>query len=812
MSNLPSRFRPILPASLALLFFASIMTLLSLTPDLAQAAVNCSDSSWAVGDEADLNAAIACFNGKNTFGVHTISLTQNIDLTSSTTAIGNTSEDISFVLDGNGYILNGQQITGVRPLDIVTGTIATVQYLTVTGGSLIGTGPTDGGAGIRSFGQLTLETSTVVSNTSGSNGGGIAQYGDAGNLQVTESTVAYNSAAGNGGGIYHHSSNGTVSRSTLHHNSSGGNGGGLFTDKANSSVSVSNSTISGNSAPSGSGGGIYNNDANLTVNSATVYTNSASTTGGIFGFYTNPTGGDTGLKNSIFAGNAGGDCGGTVVNNGNNIVQDGSCNGLGDQNDPMLAPLADNGGPTLTHAPMVGSLAIDEGATGLAMDQRGQARPIGVADDIGAFEFLPNHPVMVTSNNGTITSNPAGIDCGSTCSTDFLQGTVVSLTVMADSGYVFSGWSGDDSSSDNPLVFTVSSEKVVTANYIDCSGGPNWTVGSEAELSSAIACFNGETSAGQYTISLTNDVLLSTSTPAIDNGTAGVELLIAGNGYAVDGQNISGVRVFEINADTDVEMTQIIVKNGYLFSGLGAGILLNADGRLTVKNSQIVSNTTSFSDFGAGISAGDNTTLEVIDSQLEGNNGRSGGLSSSGQVIIQNSAFVDNVGLYGGAIVAGTGGTMTVTNSTFSGNSANFGGAILTIGASANIDTSTFMTNTSAQGVLRVLSGSINMDNSILADSSANNCGTAVLTGSNNLIDDESCGASAGDIGDPTNVDPTLADNGGPTLTHALLAGSNAIDAAGDTGYDADQRGISRPLGGADDIGAFEYTPPMTLT
>jgi hypothetical protein len=54
-------------------------------------------------------------------------------------------------------------------------------------------------------------------------------------------------------------------------------------------------------------------------------------------------------------------------------------------------------------------------------------------------------------------------------------------------------------------------------------------------------------------------------------------------------------------------------------------------------------------------------------------------------------------------------------------------------------------------------------------------------------------------------LDP-LADNGGPTLTHALLAGSPAIDAADAAVCPAtDQRGVARPQGSACDVGSFEF-------
>ena len=53
-----------------------------------------------------------------------------------------------------------------------------------------------------------------------------------------------------------------------------------------------------------------------------------------------------------------------------------------------------------------------------------------------------------------------------------------------------------------------------------------------------------------------------------------------------------------------------------------------------------------------------------------------------------------------------------------------------------------------------------------------------------------------------------LVDNGGPTLTHALQAGSPAIDAADDAVCPAtDQRGVDRPQGAACDVGAYEYVP-----
>ena len=59
--------------------------------------------------------------------------------------------------------------------------------------------------------------------------------------------------------------------------------------------------------------------------------------------------------------------------------------------DPMLGPLADNGGPTWTHMPAVGGPAVDSGdpAAAGAMDQRGVTRPQGAGPDSGSVELAP---------------------------------------------------------------------------------------------------------------------------------------------------------------------------------------------------------------------------------------------------------------------------------------------------------------------------------------------------------------------------------------------------------------------------------------
>jgi hypothetical protein len=69
------------------------------------------------------------------------------------------------------------------------------------------------------------------------------------------------------------------------------------------------------------------------------------------------------------------------------------------------------------------------------------------------------------TGSGAVSSNPAGIDCGSDCSEDYDYGTVVTLTATPDSGWGFFGWEGDVSSSTNPITITIDGDKSVTAVF-----------------------------------------------------------------------------------------------------------------------------------------------------------------------------------------------------------------------------------------------------------------------------------------------------------------------------------------------------------
>jgi hypothetical protein len=250
------------------------------------------------------------------------------------------------------------------------------------------------------FAMLTV-ANCVISDNSGS---GVENLSAA--VTITNSTISGNSA-GRGGGIYTDGGklpgNLTVINSTISDNFAS-LGGGI--SSGFSGLTIINSTISGNSAgdPDSYGGGIAADGGGvvppaLTITNSTVSGNSAASCGGICG-------GTVEIGNTILNANASGNIGGTVTSRGYNVCSDdadGLLNGPGDQinTNPLLGPLRNHGGPTLTHMPMRGSPAIDAGDPSFTPppdhDQRGACflRVFGGRIDVGSVETQPR-PRCVT--------------------------------------------------------------------------------------------------------------------------------------------------------------------------------------------------------------------------------------------------------------------------------------------------------------------------------------------------------------------------------------------------------------------------------
>lgn len=280
------------------------------------------------------------------------------------------------------------------------------------------------------YSTLLLNRSIVSNNTATSYGGGICNFTLA-TTRISDSTVTGN-AANRGGGLFNsfHSST-TITGSTFSANTAN-YGGALHTEWGQGVVSLTNSTLSGNSAAiSGGGLDITRGDDTITLANVTMYGNRVTTTASAGGGGINSVSTRFTVRNSLIAGNtdagaASPDCVGNFISQGYNLLGDATgCSftaTTGDQMgsasapiDPRLDPLADNGGSTFTQALRADSPALNAGnplppgsggAACEALDQRGVDRSLNLRCDIGASETrLADLAVTQSANVSTVVVN-----------------------------------------------------------------------------------------------------------------------------------------------------------------------------------------------------------------------------------------------------------------------------------------------------------------------------------------------------------------------------------------------------------------------
>lgn len=281
----------------------------------------------------------------------TISATGTINLAS---ALPDITDGVTIAGPGANSLTVRRNTGGdYRILHFVSGT-SSLSGVTISNGNIIGEG-----GGVRNGGTLTLTNVAITGSSASSFGGGIA---NAGTLTIVGSTISGNTAQSSqtGGGI-DNTSTLTIRSSTISGNTTTSNntGGGIFS--FGGTVSIVNSTIT-------------NNQANASASASGIRTENAPVT----------------LKNTIIAGNQNSatvpdviaDAGGSFVSNGFNLIGNRGTVVLGPTSDqsgtggsvlnPRLSALANNGGPTQTHALLAGSPAIDAGnSSGSINDQRG---------------------------------------------------------------------------------------------------------------------------------------------------------------------------------------------------------------------------------------------------------------------------------------------------------------------------------------------------------------------------------------------------------------------------------------------------------
>ena len=350
-------------------------------------------------------------------------------------------------------------------------------------------------------------------------------------------------------------------------------------------------------------------------------------------------------------------------------------------------------------------------------------------------------------------------------------------------------------------------------------------------------------------------LLVSNMTVTIYGGTNGVTLSQNNTNSPTGGMRICYVASNGNLTLKDVTVSGGLARGGNSGNGGGAaglgGAILNA-GTLQLVQTTLAGNQATG---GSGVFSGGGGF-----GALGGSGGFGGGGGFGWDIVGGNGGFGGGNQIGGGAGLGGAvfnyGGTILITNSTLTGNTASggsgnnngsgFGGAIFNLNGYVAAHNVTIAGNAAPQGggaiyslgdngvatqsgpVLPLTTATIVLNNTLLSGSTdgtnavadfiqnTNNSGngsgfgSVASSGANDLI--QTRAAAANDFaGAATTANPllgTLANNGGPTFTMALLPGSPAINAGASTGAPAsDQRGELRPQFGAVDIGAYEQTP-----
>lgn len=260
---------------------------------------------------------------------------------------------------------------------------------------------------------------------------------------------------------------------------------------------------------------------------------------------------------------------------------------------------------------------------------------------------------------------------------------------------------------------------------------------------------------------------------------------------------------------------KVTIRNAFLISNVSStigGAIYN-QGQLLIEYSSLGSNIATQS--GGGIYNDGGTVTVRYTTLISNQTAQDGGgiYSTGGPLTVQAASVRSNIatGMGGGILVATN--TAQIANTTFAGNRADQGGGLYTSGITF-IGNATFFANRADHGGGIFSAGETHVKNSIIAWSqdeagvlSSLDCdGPTMISEGRNIIGDNSCVPNPSSVGDMLMTDPllgVLGDNGGPTRSLELKQGSPAID-AGNACEPLDQRGVSRPIGLACDIGSIE--------
>jgi CSLREA domain-containing protein len=705
------------------------------------------------------------------------------------------------------------QIAPLNQNDITTGDLDITEALTITGAGSTST-IIDGGlpkAGLpdevqgmdrlfdvqASSGTVSLSGLTIRDGYAAEYGGGLFNGGDA-TVTLANIDVTGNFAGKTGGGIDNHAG-GTVhvSDSNISMNVANESGSALNNNRGGT-LTVTNTTVSKNSAaavgrdPTLSGAGAISNNAELDTKGTIKVTRSQ--------IFENAAGG----SNSGAA--ISNDGGGTVEVRDSKIYKntsqgDGGAifNGSGDLTvaDSILSEnTADNGG-AIHNSIKGGRVTITNSTITLnkASVRGGGISTNGTGDlNVSGTTFTKN---SATNWGGGLLNDDKGSVSVTNCT--FSENTALNGAGFANEGTGLVTVEG--------TTFTKNTADLATGEggglHTNSVGEVYVTGGSFTENRAQDGAGLSNEGGGKVVVSGTK---FSTNTAG---GEGGGVLVQSGNvklsGVEVTGNFSNGAQGggggVSYQGDGAVSVGESASIEGSLIRGntakhAGGGVDSRGDGGLGITTTTIESNTAGI---GGGLHHDGDAPLSVTRSTLSGNYADNGGgifTDGDGEAMLENTTVSTNkAGQFGGGLLVSS--RLTSSSSTVANNSAPSGGGINNGGGDLVGDGFVFLRNT------------------IVANNpTGGNCAGTMTSLGGNIDSADTCRFR--EMSDQPSTDPLLGplqDNGGPTQTHALLAGSPAQDAAlcpetprpeDPACPEIDQRGVARPYAAGHDVGAFE--------
>lgn len=540
-----------------------------------------------------------------------------------------------------------------------------------------------GGINLINNAQATLTESTISNNSAGKYGGG-ARVGNGSTFFINRSTWQQNRASKNGGGIDVDQAFVEIENSLVRGNFSTEDGGGL--DNYQGTLRVSNSTVAENSANQRGGGVITSGGGSTVLVNVTIAHNAATWTGGGVSNFGSLTLGNTLIAKNT-AGDGSPDAIGEITSLGTNLIGDlGAAFGMRTTDfwgttstplDPLLGPLQNNGGATLSFALLAGSPAIDAGtnAGAAAADQTGRLRNVdgdlgGVdAVDIGAYEFVP--PELVFTVNSFA-------DTG-----DYVLGNLLALDIEDRTSLR----AAIQESNVRPGAERINLPAgVFNLSLLGFSEDGAFT--GDLDISGTLTIVGA---GSDQTFIDANDIdrvfhILPSATVSISNLTIRNGAMTSGGGIFVEG---------ELTLDNVIVTGNLANNPNNLSVGHGGGIMVD-QGTLTLINSQVTNNTASGA--GGGILSFDGT-INITNSTISGNSAVVGGgglVANQGMVEIVDSKIESNSTSGSGGGIYNQSGTINLRNSSVKTNTATLsGGGIAANASTIGLYDSSVQNNTS---------------------------------------------------------------------------------------------------------------------